>query len=143
MFPNAKASEVVSLLTTIAPSAQAAGASASGWVNMGLYNKLLAIVNVGTPGSGGTVDAKLQQATDSSGTGAKDIAGTSITQMTAAGTTLINLDAQQLDVANGFCYVYLLVTVGTATTPTSAQVLGFVPRYAAPAQGAVVTATVN
>jgi hypothetical protein len=64
----------------------------------------MAIVGVGVLGSSATVDAKLQQATDSSGTGVKDISGKAITQFTKVGTddakqTLINLKQDDLDVS--------------------------------------------
>lgn len=134
MFPNVKATEQAAVLGAINPSSQAAGTATSGWLSMAQFQKLLAIISVGTFGSSATVDAKIQQATDSSGTGAKDITGKAITQMLAAGgnnvQAEINVDAQELDVSNGFDYVQLSVTVGTAATLTSALVLGFVPRFA-------------
>ena len=42
----------------------------------------------------------------------------------------INVDAQELDAANGFAYVQLTVTVGTAATGTAAALLGVNPRFA-------------
>ena len=135
MFPmNVKASEQVAVLGTVNPSAQAAGAAVTGWVSAANFNKFLALISVGTFGSSATVDAKIQQATDSSGTGAKDITGKALTQLLAAGgnnvQAEINLDAQDLDVNGGFSYIQLSVTVGTAATGTSAVLLGFNPRFA-------------
>ena len=93
----------------------------------------MAIVFAGTLGSSTTVDAKLEQASDSSGTGAKDITGKSITQITQAGTdydkqALINCHSEELDVANGFNHVRLSITVATATSDVGGVVLGFAPR---------------
>lgn len=134
MFPNAKASEQVAVLAVINPSSQAAGAATSGWISAANFQKFLALIQTGVLGASATVDAKFQQATDSSGTSAKDITGAAITQIVkASGDNVqaeINLDAQQLDVANGFDYVQLSVTVGTAASLTAAAVLGFVPRFA-------------
>jgi hypothetical protein len=45
--------------------------------------RLMAII-LGVLGAAATVDAKLQQATDTSGTGAKDISGKAITQLVKA-----------------------------------------------------------
>jgi hypothetical protein len=129
---NVKASEQVAILGAINPSSQAAGAATSGWVSMADFQKVLAVVQTGALGASATVDAKIQQAKDNSGTGAKDVTGSAITQITGANNQQaeINLDAQQLDVEGGFGYVQLSVTVGTAASETAALVLGFSPRYA-------------
>lgn len=131
---NVKASEQVAVLGAIDPSNQAAGTANSGWISMAKFQKLLAIVQTGTLGASATVDAKIQQATDSSGTGAKDVSNKSITQIVKASgdnkQAEINLDAQDLDVEGGFDYVQLSVTVGTAASETAALVLGFNPRFA-------------
>lgn len=134
MFTNAKPTEQVAVLGAISPSSQAVGAATSAWVSIAEFQQLLALVQTGTLGAAATVDAKLQQATDAAGTGAKDIAGKAITQIVkATGDNVfaaINLNAEELDVEGGFGYVQLSVTVGTAASETAAQVFGFVPRYA-------------
>lgn len=134
MFPNVKATEQVAVLGVVAPSSQAAGTLTTGWMPAANFNKFLALIQTGTLGASATVDAKVQQATDASGTGAKDVTGKAITELVAAtGNNVeveINLDAQDLDVTNGFDYVQLSVTVGTAASETSAAFLGFNPRFA-------------
>ena len=134
MFPNAKGSELLSVLATIDPAAQAAGVVSTGWLSMANHHGLLALVQTGLLGTSATVDAKLQQAVDSSGTSAKDITGKAITQIVkAAGDNkqaLINVKPEELDTAGGFGYVRLSVTVGVAASQTSAQVLGLSPRFA-------------
>ena len=82
-----------------------------------------------------TLDAKLQQAQDASGTGAKDLTGKAISQLTQAASgsarqALINVRPEDLDVTNGFAYVRLTVTVGVAASLTAAQLLGVNPRFA-------------
>jgi hypothetical protein len=118
MFPNAKGSELISVLATSA----------------GNHHNLLALIQSGVLGTGATLDAKIQQATDASGTGAKDVAGKAITQIVKATgdskQALINLRPDELDVNNGFSYVRLSVTVAVAASLTSAQLLGFNPRFA-------------
>lgn len=135
MFPNSKASELLSVLATIDPSNQAAGTATTGWISVANHHGFLAEVQTGALGASATLDAKLQQAVDSSGTGAKDITGKSITQLTQAASgssrqALINLKPEELDTVNGFGFVRLSVTVGVAASMTSAQLIGVNPRYA-------------
>lgn len=131
---NVKASEQAAILGAINPSSQAAGAATSSWVSVAQFQKLLAVIQTGTLGAGATVDAKIQQATDNAGTGAKDVANKAITQIVKATgdnqQAEINLDAQDLDVEGGFGFVQLSVTVGTAASETAALLLGFNPRFA-------------
>lgn len=133
MYLNQKPSESVSLLSTLDSASVAASTVVSGWVPIKNHFALLALLDVGVFGASATVDAKLRQATDASGTGAKDITGKAITQLVAAGgnnrQALINMKAADLDTENAFNYVALSVTVGTAATQISAALLGFLPHY--------------
>ena len=128
MFPNAKGSELLAILATLDPSSQAAGTATTGWISAANHHGLLAIVQTGVMGTGATLDAKVQQAQDASGTAAKDIAGKSITQIVKASgdnkQALINVKPEELDTVNGFGFVRLSVTVGVAASQTAAQVLG-------------------
>ena len=132
MFPNAKGSELFSVLATIDPASQAVGTVTTGWISAGNHHSLLALVQSGVLGTGATLDAKLQQASDSSGTGAKDISGKAITQIVKASgdnkQALINVKPEDLDTVAGFGFVRLAVTVGGAASLTAAQVLGVSPR---------------
>ena len=133
MFPNAKGSEQLSILATLDPGNQAPGVANTGWVPLSTHHVLLALVQTGALATGATVDAKLQQAQDTNGTGAKDVAGKSIAQLTQASNganrqALINLRPEELDVNNGFAFVRLVVTVAAAAANTSAQLLGVNPR---------------
>jgi len=133
MFPNAKGSELFSVLATIDPASQAVGTVTTGWISAGNHHSLLALVQSGVLGTGATLDAKLQ-ATDASGTGAKDVTGKAITQIVKATgdnkQALINLRPDDLDVTNGYAYVRLSLTVAVAASLTAAQLLGFNPRFA-------------
>lgn len=132
---NQKPSDRVAVAATIDPDATGASTVTSDWVSMADFGSLLAIIEVGTLGTNATVDAKLRQATDSSGTGAKDITGKAITQITQAGSdqsdtqAVINLFADELDVNNSFTHAQLSITVGTATSDVGGMVLGLDPRY--------------
>ena len=134
MFPNAKGSELFSVLATIDPASQAVGTANTGWISAANHLGFLALVQTGTLGTGATVDAKLQQALDSAGTGAKEISGKAITQIVKATgdnkQVLVNVKPEELDTVNGFGFVRVIVTVGVAASITSAQLLGVNPRYA-------------
>ena len=134
MFTNAKGSELLSVLATIDPAAQAVGTVTTGWVSVANHHGFLSLVQTGVLGTSATVDAKLQQALDSSGTSAKDITGKAITQIVKATgdnkQLLINVKPEELDTVNGFGFVRLLLTVGVAPSQTSAQMLGLNSRFA-------------
>lgn len=134
MWPSLKPSDRASIVGAIDPQS-ASTAKTTAWVDASQFQNLMAVVAVGALGSSGTVDAKLQQATDSSGTGAKDITGKAITQLTQAGSdsnkqVLINLHQDELDASGGFRYVQLSITPATAASLIGGQLMGFDPRYA-------------
>ena len=136
MYQNALPSEVAAVVATVDPDALTAADHTSDWVDMGDFAAVMAIVAAGALGTAATFDAKLQQATDSSGTGAKDIPGKAITQLTQAGTddsgkqAIINCRADELDVDGGFTHVALVITVATAASDGGGVVVGFYPRHA-------------
>lgn len=134
MFTNAKPSELIAVLDTIDPVSQAAGTVTTGWIKADKFNNFLAILNTGTLGASATVDAKIQQASDSGGTGAKDVTGKAITQIVKASgdnkQALINLRGAELDTNGGFSYFRLSVTVGTAASLIAANVVGINARFA-------------
>ncbi len=134
MFPNAKGSELLSILATIDPASISAGTVTTGWVSAGNHHNLLAVIQTGALGTSATLDAKLQQASDSTGAGAKDVSGKALAQIVKATgdnkQALINLRPDELDVANGFAFVRLSLTVGTAASVAGAQLLGVNSRYA-------------
>jgi len=137
MTLNAKASEAAAVVGVINPVSQGAGTVTSGWVDAAKFQRYLAILKVGALGASGTVDAKLEQATDASGTGAKDVTGKAITQLTQAGTdsnkqVLINLHpSEDLDIDNNFDHFRLSVTVAVAASLIDGTVLGFSARQGA------------
>ena len=132
---NQRISDQVVLAATIDPDAYGTGAQNSDWVDMGNFEAILATVYAGTLGASATLDAKLQQATDGSGAGAKDITGKAITQLVKATDddkqAIIECRSEELDVANSFTHVRLVVTVGTAASDASATIHGVVARYMA------------
>ena len=134
MFPNALPSERAAIVGTIKPDAATAGPYVTGWVNAGLWLSMLAVILAGDLGSSATVNAKIEQAKDADGTDYKDVTGKAITPLTQAGSdsnkqSLINLRPEDLDVDNGYGFVRLTLTVGTATSDVAAVLLGFDPRF--------------
>jgi hypothetical protein len=132
MNSNLKPSDAVAVVGAIDPDVYTAATYTSGWIDMSAFGAIQAIVMAGTLGASATLDAKLEQASDSGGTGAKDITGKAIAQLTQAGTdsdkqAIINLFADELDINNGFNHARLSITVGTATSDAGAVVLGLYP----------------
>jgi hypothetical protein len=133
MNPNLKISEKLAVMATMDPASVGASTVVSGWVSMANLHSLMALINTGVLGASATIDAKLRQATDSSGTNAKDITGKAITQIVKATgdnvQALVECRDTDLDVNNGFAFVALSVTVGTAASIFGATLLGGNPIF--------------
>jgi hypothetical protein len=146
MDTNIKLTEKLAVLATLDPASVAAGTVVSGWVKAADFHNIMALIQTGTLGASATVDAKLRQATDSSGTSAKDVANAAITQIVKASgdnkQAMIEIRTDELDSANGFGYVALSLTVGTASSVVGAAVIGGNPRVA-PCNGLNQTAVVQ
>lgn len=103
------------LVTTISPQLVDADSASSDWVYAGNATNLVGIVTVGATDA--AVNAKLEQATDSSGTGAKDVtdadADWEATDDNKDG--VIQVECTHLDTANNFSYVRLTITVEDGT----------------------------
>lgn len=124
--------EKIAVLGAIDPDAYGTGTQGTGWVDMSKFDQVGFVVMAGDLGSSGTIDFKLEQAKDSSGTGAKDITDKAITQLTQAGTdsdkqSIVVLKAAELD--EGYHFVRGVMTVGVAGSDAGALVLGADPRY--------------
>lgn len=133
MYLNQKPSESLSVLATLDAASVAASTVVTTWVPIKNHFTLMALIATGVLGASATIDAKLRQATDSSGTGAKDITGKAITQIVKASgdnkQAIINMKAADLDTEGGFAYVALSLTVGTAASIVGATLLGCAPKY--------------
>ena len=148
MNPNILPSKNAVLAGVIDPDLHPAGTYTTGWIDMSEFEAIQAVVMAGALGTSATLDAKLEQATDASGTGAKDIAGKSITQLTEAGgdsnkQAIINCRSDELDVNNGFTHVRLSMTVAVASSDSAAAVLGHYARYQPAAPVSSVAETVE
>jgi len=131
---NSKFSEQVAILGVIDPEASTAAAYTSDWVALKNFERYAAIISVGEMAATSTVDAKIQVATDSSGTGNADVSGLAITQLTAAGTdddkqAVINFDVSDIPTSAAYTHAALVITVATAASDTAGHVLGINPKY--------------
>jgi hypothetical protein len=140
MYPNSlPMAEVCLPLASLDPASQAASAITSAWVSVQNFHSFLGLLDVGVFGGSATVDFKLMQAKDNAGTGSKALTNAStgaakaITQLLAAGgnnrLAAINARSSDLDATNGYNYIAMVLTVGTAATLVGAVLLGFVPRF--------------
>lgn len=123
-----KASDDVIFLAQVAVDQAAAGAYATPWISALTAHRFLAVVQVGGMAAGGTVDAKIRQATTAAGAGAKDVDGKAMTQLLAAGgggkAALINFRPEHLDTNNDFAYVQLQIAVAVAECEIGGLLLG-------------------
>ena len=131
---NLLASAVAGLVGIIDPDAYTANTYTTDWIAAKDFHSYLALISAGTLGASATLDAKFEQATDGSGTGAKDIDGKSITQFTQAGgdsdkQAIINLYPDELDVNNDFTHFRLSLTIAAASSDAGAHVFGLNARY--------------
>ena len=134
MNMNILPSNRFAFMAVIDPDQNGAGTINTGWLDAGDVDSFLAMIMAGTMETGSTIDAKFEQAKDSSGTDAKDVDGKAITQLTEAGgdsdkQALINCMIDDLDVENGFSHVRLSLTVAAAASDSAAFVIGLDARY--------------
>lgn len=133
MIPNSLPSEQAAVVGQIPPQLATPATYLSDAVDMANFESILAKVFVGAMVATSTVNAKLVQAVTSGGS-YKDVTGKAITALLAAGgdnrQALINCRGEELDLAGGYRFVKLSITVGTANTLLTGGVFGFHPRYA-------------
>jgi hypothetical protein len=132
MNGNSLPSERVAVVGNIDPDAYTANTYYSGYIALKNFRRFMAVVQAGDLGTNATLDAKLIGYTDGSGTGAADITGAAITQLTEAGTdsnkqAVINLNTDALAGATEYTHMRLALTIATATSDAGAVVLGFDP----------------
>ena len=142
---NPLASEIAAVVATIDPDAYAHGAQNSDWLDLGLFDQVMAVLMLGDVPTTTSVDFKLQQATASDGSGAKDITGKAITQIVSGSPAassdnqvIINCRADELDITNSFRFVRAVATFADTNSPAdspvntsdySAVLVGFGARY--------------
>jgi hypothetical protein len=141
MNVSSNATDLVSVKGIIEPVAGAATYVTS-WFYAGDANAWLALIACGTVGT--STNAKIEQASDSSGTGAKDLSGSAITEIDGSGESAqIQFKPADLDNSNDFTHVRLSITTVGATNVTGGMLLGACVAHAPLAAGAKVDETVT
>ncbi len=125
---NEKMTEALAYLGRLAPASVSAGAVTIGPVTMAKLGRILFVINVGSVGAAGTLDGKLQAAATSGGT-YSDVAGTTITQVTATGVVTIEVKAETLAAASQGPYVKFVGTVGTNAVVMGGEIFANTPCY--------------
>jgi hypothetical protein len=141
MNANIKPSNRGVLVGVIDPDAYAPGTLTSGWISLADFGAIQAIISWGDLSTLDTINAKLQQATDSSGTGPQDVAGKLIVAIDSSASPIphnkqavINCRADELDVADSYTHVRLSITLASTSSPLGtadigAVLLGYDARY--------------
>lgn len=129
MNVNSTPSERAAIVGVIDPDAYAANTYLSAFAPVSKFRRFQAVIFAGTLGASATLNAKLQRASDAAGTGAEDISGAAITELTQAGTdsdkqAVINYDTQHEE-GNAKTFIGISLTVGVATSDAGAVLLGF------------------
>ena len=122
-------SDYVAVAGAIDPQLVDAAAVTSDWVSLKDFASVMFVVSVGATDI--EVDAKIQSATDSSGTGADDITNLAITQIADDeddGQVILSVDQSEVAAA-GDTHVAVVVTVGDGSTgagvaPTHTYIAG-------------------
>lgn len=99
----------------------------STWFDMGQFEQIRFIINIGAMTSTATFNATVQQATTATGTNAKALSpAKALTQLADTGTGQyeIVVKASDLDVNSGFRYVQFSGTPATAAVVFGATVVG-------------------
>lgn len=133
MFPSLKPSQRLTLTGVVNPQSAAAGTVTTAWVSVAQGQWFMALVAAGVLGASATLNAKLEQAQDGSGTGAKDIVGKAITAMVKATDdnkqAIINVKQDDLDANGNFTHVRLSMTIGAAASLVFGALFEVDPRY--------------
>lgn len=119
-------SEVLQPLVNIG-AVSTSGATNSSWVDVSNCSRFAAIIITGLIAAGGTMNAKLTQATSSGGAGAKDITGKAIAALADTADNqnfIIDVRADELDVNGGFKFVRIELTGAVAASLIAAILLG-------------------
>lgn len=120
-------SEEVALLAADLESGVSAEQN-TGWIAIGTYQRV--VVEIHAPTVGTSIDADIEIATDSSGTGVVDMTGKSITQLTDTGSVLIEINSEEFNQSNVY-YTHMQVeTTPAGTCDYVVLVKGLSPRFA-------------
>jgi hypothetical protein len=124
---------------------RAIGAYQSAWFDMSIHHRFAYVLQVGVIAAAGTVDLVLQEAQDATGTGAANIAGKAITQLTQAGgdgNDVCVIELRTEEMTPGTDFVRAVLTVAGNTAFTAGVGYGIINRFA-PVATTLVTEVVG
>lgn len=129
MFDTNLFSEVVEILGIIPPSSSST-AQNSGYISAANHRRFVILAPVGVISATGTLDLKVQMATDSSGTGVIDFPGKVVTQV-AAGTInkALLIEIKSDEIPETYTHIRVVLTGATAASLACVVILGLAPRY--------------
>ena len=125
-------SERAAVLGVINPASAGPGTVTSGWIDLSLCTRLLAVISTGVLGTAATLDAKWQLADNDAGLNTVDSTQNALVQIVKASgdnkQAVMNFDAGK---SKPFTkqYARLSMAVGGAASLISAVILGFDMRH--------------
>jgi hypothetical protein len=126
------------LLDSIRPQSTSVQVNGS-YVSIKDHPRIVAKCSVGAIAATGTLTFQVRQAQDSSGTGVKALKASAALDDTDDNQDIwLEIQAEELDVDNGFDHVRIEVVAATAASLVQAELLGFVGRYGPAAQPATL-----
>jgi len=117
------------------PDSFGAATRNSAWMLMENYHRGVLQLIVGEMQQGATLNVQLRQATDALGAGAIAVVGKAITQLTQTDGDgddyiVIELQTEQMDVANNYDHIGVQVVIAGAAVEYSYVFNAYEPRYA-------------
>jgi hypothetical protein len=135
-------SDRLAILARVSPNALTADSYVTDVIDMSKWKRVAAILATGDVGNNGTIQVTAQANTTNAASGGTTITGKTFTasKFTGSGSGtagasygegIIEItDEDVRDALDGARYLYLTLTVGTATSDAGLIVLGVDPRYA-------------
>jgi hypothetical protein len=119
--------------SAIYPASRNDAEANTGWVSMRDYHKAVFIIKMGAAAAGAALTGQILQASDEFGTGVKAITGKQITALDGGddnSMSVIELDASELDIANGFEHIMGSISAGgTVAILCDGLLLRYQPRF--------------
>jgi hypothetical protein len=127
---NAAFTEINQVLTKIDPASYTTEQS-SGWVSFGNHARMVFVMSVGAIAATGTLNMKVQKATNGTGTGAIDMTGKAIVQLAdSADNIVVAIDVREEELGGSFSHVRVVATPATAAAIFGVLGIGFDPTHA-------------
>lgn len=102
------------------------------WLAMTNLHRAVVLISAGDLAATATFNVDVEQATDSTGSGVKNITGKSITALTATDDDVaiaIEIRSDELDVDGGFDFIRVECIPANAAVEFAVFVLGVIPRF--------------